>query len=172
MASYETFTMSRNVEFYADIAEMVAILQDKWKKHQYEHQVTLFIVGYESTCDNRLALIRSVNEVSAKAPIDVDRAFPRRYLVLITCLQFFAKHLGLMQELEAIAENKPAGPDAAGAEAAAAAAPSPPFDEDESLQSFSDAMVTSKHLGEELAELNMNIIKYLNEQQENHPNTK
>lgn len=42
------------------------ILRDQIKKKIYQKQVTIFVVGYENVCGQKLQLLQQVNEVTAK----------------------------------------------------------------------------------------------------------
>ena len=43
--------------------ELEEIIQDAVKKKMYQKQVTIFIVGYENVCGQKLRLLQQVNEV-------------------------------------------------------------------------------------------------------------
>ncbi|BFZ26103.1 hypothetical protein BsWGS_29142 [Bradybaena similaris] len=50
------------MEYLSDLAELEALLKDEIKKRQYQQQVTVFIVGYQDVCLQKLRLIQQVNE--------------------------------------------------------------------------------------------------------------
>ena len=43
--------------------ELEEIIHDAVKKKKYQKQVTIFIVGYENVCGQKLRLLQQVNEV-------------------------------------------------------------------------------------------------------------
>ncbi|XP_033725885.1 myosin-6-like isoform X14 [Pecten maximus] len=65
--SYETSTQAlmetqSTLEYVEDIAELEALIKDQIKKKKYQQQVTIFIVGYENVCGQKLRLLQQVNE--------------------------------------------------------------------------------------------------------------
>ncbi|OWF40736.1 hypothetical protein KP79_PYT23239 [Mizuhopecten yessoensis] len=64
--SYETSTQAlmtqSTMEYVEDIAELEALIKDQLKKKKYQQQVTIFIVGYENVCGQKLRLLQQVNE--------------------------------------------------------------------------------------------------------------
>ncbi|XP_064645330.1 uncharacterized protein LOC135498802 isoform X2 [Lineus longissimus] len=64
-----------NTEYVTDVIELEEILKDNLKKKQYQQQVTIFIVGYENACIQKLKLLQQVNEFfveNTKDDEDVD----------------------------------------------------------------------------------------------------
>lgn len=53
---------SANMEYVNDIAELEEIMKDQIKKRKYQQGLTIFIVGYENVCGQRLKLLQNVNE--------------------------------------------------------------------------------------------------------------
>ena len=53
---------SSNMEYVNDIAELEEIMKDEIKKRKYQQGITIFIVGYENVCGQRLKLLQNVNE--------------------------------------------------------------------------------------------------------------
>ncbi|KAI8500649.1 hypothetical protein Bbelb_214670 [Branchiostoma belcheri] len=51
-----------NMEFFDDLAQLEAIISDSVQKKKYQHQVTVFIVGYEQASMERLQLLVQLNE--------------------------------------------------------------------------------------------------------------
>ncbi|CAH1252150.1 Hypp9224 [Branchiostoma lanceolatum] len=51
-----------NMEFFDDLTQLEAIISDSVQKKKYQHQVTVFIVGYEQTSMERLQLLVQLNE--------------------------------------------------------------------------------------------------------------
>ncbi|XP_060075166.1 uncharacterized protein LOC132554861 [Ylistrum balloti] len=65
--SYEASTQAlmetqSTLEYVEDIAELEALIKDQIKKKKYQQQVTIFIVGYENVCGQKLRLLQQVNE--------------------------------------------------------------------------------------------------------------
>ncbi|XP_063437059.1 golgin subfamily A member 4-like isoform X10 [Mytilus trossulus] len=53
---------SANMEYVNDINELEEIMKDQIKKRKYQQGLTIFIVGYENVCGQRLKLLQNVNE--------------------------------------------------------------------------------------------------------------
>ncbi|XP_071141114.1 myosin-10-like [Mytilus edulis] len=53
---------SANMEYVNDINELEEIMKDQIKKRKYQQGLTIFIVGYENVCGQRLKLLQHVNE--------------------------------------------------------------------------------------------------------------
>ncbi|XP_066270158.1 myosin heavy chain, non-muscle-like isoform X2 [Branchiostoma lanceolatum] len=51
-----------NMEFFDDLTQLEAIISDSVQKKKYQHQVTVFIVGYEQASMERLQLLVQLNE--------------------------------------------------------------------------------------------------------------
>ncbi|XP_064595815.1 neurofilament medium polypeptide-like [Liolophura sinensis] len=65
--SYESFnametTLNSSLEYVDGIQELEEILRDHIKKKKYKQQVTIFIVGYQDVCHEKLTLLQQVNE--------------------------------------------------------------------------------------------------------------
>ncbi|XP_041356071.1 uncharacterized protein LOC121373472 [Gigantopelta aegis] len=65
VGSYEMTTDiygSSNLEYVNDLSELAELLKDQVKKKKYQQQVTIFVVGFQDVCGQRLTLLKQVNE--------------------------------------------------------------------------------------------------------------
>ncbi|RDD40822.1 hypothetical protein TrispH2_007875 [Trichoplax sp. H2] len=53
---------NNNMEFVKDPEELLILLSDSVKKKRYQQQVTVFVVGFERACDDRIKLLHQINE--------------------------------------------------------------------------------------------------------------
>ncbi|XP_035829519.1 cingulin, partial [Aplysia californica] len=74
----DLYPTTASMEYLNDLAELEAILKDEIKKRQYQQQVTVFIVGYQDVCHQKLVLLQQVNEffMENSKRIDEEDWFP------------------------------------------------------------------------------------------------
>ncbi|XP_052786896.1 myosin-10-like isoform X9 [Mya arenaria] len=78
---------SPNVEYIEDIKELEDILTDTVRKKKYQQQVTVFVVGFQNVCAQKMQLLQQVNQfflenskmeedeiVDDKPEVDLDEA--------------------------------------------------------------------------------------------------
>ncbi|KAL4216433.1 hypothetical protein ACF0H5_024158 [Mactra antiquata] len=53
---------SPNVEYVEDIKELEDLLTDTVKKKKYQQQVTVFVVGFQDVCSQKMQLLQQVNQ--------------------------------------------------------------------------------------------------------------
>ena len=63
------------LEFVDDLAQLMMILSDPLAKRKYQQYVTIFVVGYENVCGNRLDLLTQINSFFIKNSKN-DEEFP------------------------------------------------------------------------------------------------
>ncbi|CAD5118519.1 DgyrCDS7212 [Dimorphilus gyrociliatus] len=57
-----TASQPTNTEYLNDVSELEELLKDQVKKKKYQQQITIFIVGYENVCGQKLRLLQQVND--------------------------------------------------------------------------------------------------------------
>ncbi|XP_025084142.1 myosin-10-like isoform X4 [Pomacea canaliculata] len=75
---YSSFEMTENmhatsnVEYLQNIGELEEIMKDQVKKKKYQHQVTIFIVGFSEVSGQKLRLLQQVNEFFTENSKKID----------------------------------------------------------------------------------------------------
>ncbi|XP_065063858.1 myosin-10-like [Rhopilema esculentum] len=70
----DTYVKDRNatLELVDDLTQLIIILSDPIAKKKYQQQVTIFIVGYENLCGNRVKILSQLNEFFIQNSKDED----------------------------------------------------------------------------------------------------